>query len=167
MGIKLVELFVNRVDERRNMINDYLRGSWFQGECCFWAFVLRLSFSCFSWAFLSSSLSFCLALPLFVPFVGFCCFPSPRWPFWAFLGFSCFMRSWIQTSNFVFLLSMDSSREDWETKWSVSWFDCDESLTWRGLNSNSGQFHFVFLLSLFHLENRVCLSHGVQVAGAA
>jgi hypothetical protein len=26
---------------------------------------------------------------------------------------------------------------------------------------------FVFLLSLFHLENRVCLSCGVQVAGAA
>jgi hypothetical protein len=26
MGIKLVELFANRVDERRNMINDYLRG---------------------------------------------------------------------------------------------------------------------------------------------
>jgi hypothetical protein len=35
------------------------------------------------------------------------------------------------------------------------------------LNSNSGQFHFVFLLSLFHLENRVYLSRGVQVAGAA
>jgi uncharacterized membrane protein (GlpM family) len=32
---------------------------------------------------------------------------------------------------------------------------------------NSGRFHFVFLLSLFYLENRVCLSHGVQVAGAA
>jgi hypothetical protein len=56
---------------------------------------------------------------------------------------------------------------DWETKWSVPWFDCDESLTWRGLNLNSGQFHFVFLLSLFCLENRVCLSRGVQVAGAA
>jgi hypothetical protein len=28
-------------------------------------------------------------------------------------------------------------------------------------------FCFVFLLSLFHLENRICLSHGVQVAGAA
>jgi hypothetical protein len=28
-------------------------------------------------------------------------------------------------------------------------------------------FYFVFLLSLFHLENRVCLSRGVQVAGAA
>jgi hypothetical protein len=26
MGTKLVELFANRVDKRRNMINDYLRG---------------------------------------------------------------------------------------------------------------------------------------------
>jgi hypothetical protein len=26
MGTKLVELFANRVDERRKMINDYLRG---------------------------------------------------------------------------------------------------------------------------------------------
>jgi hypothetical protein len=26
MGTKLVELFANMVDERRNMINDYLRG---------------------------------------------------------------------------------------------------------------------------------------------
>jgi hypothetical protein len=40
-------------------------------------------------------------------------------------------------------------------------------LTWRGLNSNPGQFCFVFLLSLFRSENRVCLSRGVQVAGAA
>jgi hypothetical protein len=32
---------------------------------------------------------------------------------------------------------------------------------------NSGQFRFVFLLSLFRSENRVCLSCGVQVAGAA
>jgi hypothetical protein len=30
-----------------------------------------------------------------------------------------------------------------------------------------GRFYFVFLLSLFHLENHVCLSRGVQVAGAA
>jgi hypothetical protein len=35
------------------------------------------------------------------------------------------------------------------------------------LNSNLGYFHFVFLLSLFRLENHVCLSRGVQVAGAA
>jgi hypothetical protein len=33
------------------------------------------------------------------------------------------------------------------------------------LNSNPGQFYFIFLLSLFRLENRVCLSRGVQVAG--
>jgi hypothetical protein len=31
----------------------------------------------------------------------------------------------------------------------------------------SGTFCFVFLLPLFHLENRICLSHGVQVTGAA
>jgi hypothetical protein len=35
------------------------------------------------------------------------------------------------------------------------------------LNSNPGQFYFVFLLSLFRSENRVCLSRGVQVVGAA
>jgi hypothetical protein len=39
-------------------------------------------------------------------------------------------------------------------------------LTWRGLNSNPGLFCFVFLLHLFCLKNRVCLSRGVQVAGA-
>jgi hypothetical protein len=42
MSTKLVELFTNRVVERRNMINDYLRGSTciesvrgscFQGGC--------------------------------------------------------------------------------------------------------------------------------------
>jgi hypothetical protein len=48
----------------------------------------------------------------------------------------------------------------------VTWFDCDESLTWRCLNLNSGWFCFVFLLSLVHLEKRVCLSRGVQVVGA-
>jgi hypothetical protein len=31
----------------------------------------------------------------------------------------------------------------------------------------SGIFFFVFLLPLFRSENRVCLSRGVQVAGAA
>jgi hypothetical protein len=34
------------------------------------------------------------------------------------------------------------------------------------LNSNPEYFCFIFLLSLFRLENRVCLSRGVQVAGA-
>jgi hypothetical protein len=50
---------------------------------------------------------------------------------------------------------------------SVPWFDCDESLTWRGLNSNPGQFCFVCLLPLFRLEKHVCLSRGVQVVGTA
>jgi hypothetical protein len=40
-------------------------------------------------------------------------------------------------------------------------------LTWRGLNSNPGWFCFIFLLSLFHLENHVYLSRGVHVASAA
>jgi hypothetical protein len=31
----------------------------------------------------------------------------------------------------------------------------------------SGIISFFFLLSLFCLENHICLSHGVQVAGAA
>jgi hypothetical protein len=44
MSTKLVDLFANWVVERRNMINDYLRGraciesvrgSWIQGECSF------------------------------------------------------------------------------------------------------------------------------------
>jgi hypothetical protein len=68
------------------------------------------------------------------------------------------------------------SQSVWETKWSVPWFDCDESLTLLGLNLNPGQFCFVFLLPLFcfvfllHLfrfEKHVCLSCGMQVAGAA
>jgi hypothetical protein len=29
----------------------------------------------------------------------------------------------------------------------------------------SGIVHFIFLLSVFHLENHVCLSRGVQVTG--
>ena len=32
---------------------------------------------------------------------------------------------------------------------------------------NPGQFCFVFLLSLFHLENHICLSRGVQLTGVA
>jgi hypothetical protein len=38
-------------------------------------------------------------------------------------------------------------------------------LTWRCLNSNTGQFHFIFLLSLSHLENHIYLSCNVQMAG--
>jgi hypothetical protein len=73
MCTKLVELFANWVVERRNMINDYLRGRGciesVRGEYRFGAFALVR-------AFLSSSLPFCLALLLFMSFAGFCGFPS-------------------------------------------------------------------------------------------
>jgi hypothetical protein len=81
MGTKLVELFANRVVERRNMINDYLRGRAciesvrgsvdFKLLLCFKLFLLFL-------AFLSSSLPFYLDLPLFMAVVSFCGFPSSR-----------------------------------------------------------------------------------------
>jgi hypothetical protein len=34
----------------------------------------------------------------------------------------------------VFCCQWTHQGGDWETKWSVSWFECDESLTWRSLN---------------------------------
>jgi hypothetical protein len=38
-------------------------------------------------------------------------------------------------------------KSNWETKWSVPWFDCDESLTCQGLNLNPGHFGcFTFIL---------------------
>jgi hypothetical protein len=86
---------------------------------------------------------------------------------WLFGSSSC--ASWglgFELQTFFFCCQWTHQGGDRETKWSVPWFDCDGSLTWRGLNSNPRQFRFVFLLSLFHLENCVCLSRGVQVAGA-
>jgi hypothetical protein len=63
MCTKLVELFANRVVERRNMINDYLRGraciERVRGSVDFEPFlllsasVLILSFSCYSELFLA------------------------------------------------------------------------------------------------------------------
>jgi hypothetical protein len=49
---------------------------------------------------------------------------------------------------------------------SVSWFDCDESLTWRGLNSNLRYFgSFTFIL--VSCGESCCFSRGMHVAGAA
>jgi hypothetical protein len=67
-GHKVGRTLANRMVERRNMINDYLRGraciesvrgSWFRGSidfvllCSFWAFALSLRFSCSSELFLT------------------------------------------------------------------------------------------------------------------
>jgi hypothetical protein len=55
-------------------------------------------------------------------------------------------------------------------KWTVTWFDCDESLTWRDLNLNPGSF-VLFFFSLCFVPRIafaclvVCrwqLRHGVQ-----
>jgi hypothetical protein len=76
----------NRVVERKNMINDYLRGRAYIE--CYGEFdsggVLSFVSFLWSWAFLSSSLPFCLALPLFLLFAGFCGFPSSIWHSWVF-----------------------------------------------------------------------------------
>jgi hypothetical protein len=87
---------------------------------------------------------------------------------WLFGSSSC--ASWgfgFELQTLCFCCQWIHQGANCETKLSVSWFDCDESLTWRGLNLNPGQFCLFFLLSLFHLKNRICLSRGVQVASAA
>jgi hypothetical protein len=56
MGTKLVELFANRVVERRNMINDYLRGRAYiesVGGVLILSFCPVLSCSCSSKLFLA------------------------------------------------------------------------------------------------------------------
>jgi DNA-binding transcriptional regulator of glucitol operon len=62
---------------------------------------------------------------------------------------------------------------DWETKWSVFWFDCDESLTCRGLNSHSRHFGSFFYLYFIWRIVFACLvlcrwqvRHGVQRQGS-
>jgi hypothetical protein len=88
MDTKLVELFANRVVERRNMINDYLRGELalrvlggvdFRGSVDFE--LLCILSVCFDFeplllflAFSISSSSFFLDLRLFVSFAAFCGF---------------------------------------------------------------------------------------------
>jgi hypothetical protein len=43
---------------------------------------------------------------------------------------------------------------------------CNESFTYRGLNSNLGHFDGSTSISLFRVENCICLSRGVQMTGA-
>jgi hypothetical protein len=46
----------------------------------------------------------------------------------------------------------------WETKWSVPWFDGDESLTWRGLNLNLRRFGCFTFMLCFIGESRLLVS---------
>jgi hypothetical protein len=186
MGTKLAELFANRVVERRNMINDYLRGracikrargSWFQGECWFWAFLALLSFCVdfefflLIWALSSSSLPFCLTLPLFLLFVGFCGFPSSRWPSWALLGFLGLLAvlHGILDSNFKLCTFVVSGLIKGEIeKPSGPLLGLIVMSHWLGeiWIRIRDSFVLFFFLSLFRSENRVCLSRGVQEVGA-
>jgi hypothetical protein len=76
------------------------------------------------------------------------------------------MGFWIRTLNFVvFCCQWTQQGGDSETMWLVPLFYCDESLIWRGLNFNLGHFH-CFTFIFVRVENRVCLSHGVQMTGA-
>jgi hypothetical protein len=81
MNIKLVELFANRVDERRNMINDYLRERAcienVRGSVGF-CFCCVLSFSCSSKLLLALSCHFAWICRFSCPFAVFCGFPSSR-----------------------------------------------------------------------------------------
>jgi hypothetical protein len=45
-----------------------------------------------------------------------------------------------------------------ETKWSVPWFECDESLTWQGLNSNSGHFASFTFIFVSCVKSRLLVS---------
>jgi hypothetical protein len=84
MSIKLLELVANRVVERRNMINDYLkgraciervRGSWYQGGVLILSFCVDFELFLLIWALSSSSLPFCLALPFSCSLLAFVVFP--------------------------------------------------------------------------------------------
>jgi hypothetical protein len=62
---------------------------------------------------------------------------------------------WVLDSKFklcVFCCQWTHQGGDCETKWSVPWFDCDESLTCRCLNSNPGYFgSFTFILFVWRI----------------
>jgi hypothetical protein len=47
------------------------------------------------------------------------------------------------------ILCQMCAKSEWETKWSVPWFDCDESFTWRCLNLNLRRFVVLTLACSF------------------
>jgi hypothetical protein len=77
------------------------------------------------------------------------------------------MRFWIRYSNFMlFIVNGLIKREIEKLSDQYLGLICDESLICRDLNSNLGYFDGSTVLSLFHVENHVCLSRGVQVTSA-
>jgi hypothetical protein len=86
------------------------------------------------------------------------------------LMYPCFIKnpltwSWWQThlyqmgvSHQGHMLLGDTVLCLWEIKWSVPWFDCDESLTCRGLNSNSRHFNGFTFIFVSCGESRLLIS---------
>jgi hypothetical protein len=169
------------------MISDYLRGRAFiesvrgsvdfEHLCWFWVFLTLLSFYIdfefflLFWAFLSSSLPFCLVSPRFLSFVGFCGFPPARWSSWAFLSFFYLLAVLheILDSNFKLCAFVVIGLMKGEIEKPIGQFlGLIVRSHWLArFEFESEIVLFYFYLLLFCSKNRVCLSHGVQVAGAA
>jgi hypothetical protein len=153
--------FANRVVEKRNMINDYLRGrvciEFIRGDLIQGSFWI-LSFSCsFPWfaAFRTSCWSCGFSL-FYMTFLSF------FWLFW-----SCSCASWgfeFKLQTLCFLLSTDSSRGRLINQMVNSlvwlWWVIDLAM----FEFESGTFRWFYYLYLVR-ENDVCLSRGVHVAG--
>jgi hypothetical protein len=123
---------------------------------------------CF-WAFLSSSLPFYLVCRFTHHFLALRFFLllddllSFTLAFDLLAMFHCVIDS--KCKHCAFCYQWTHQGEDWETKWSVPWFDCDEPMTCCGLISNLGYFRGSILLHIVRVENHVWLSRGVHVTG--
>jgi hypothetical protein len=122
------------------------------------------------WFFFSSSLSFWLGLLLFVSLLVLRLFLLLDDLLEIFLGFwSSSCASWglrFELQTLCFLLSMDSSRGEWEIKWSVPYFYMWWVIDTPRFEFESRTFPWFCYITFVCMENHVCLSRGVQVTGA-
>jgi hypothetical protein len=110
-----------------------------------------------------------LALPLFVPFVSFYGFSSSTWPSWAFisfLGLLDVLHGVLDSSFKLYVFFVNKLIKGEIEKISGQLLGLIVMSHWLSEVWIRIRDCFVFLLPLFHLENRVCFSHGVQVVGA-
>jgi ABC-type multidrug transport system permease subunit len=125
-----------------------------QGEHRFWAF-----------------LALFVVLLIFLPSVGFCGFPSSRWPSWVFLGFLGLLVVLHGVLDLRFKLCIfvvNGLIKGEIEKSSGQFLGLIVMSHWLGEVWIRIQNIFVILpLFLYRVENRICLSRGVQVAGAA
>jgi hypothetical protein len=134
---KVGRTLANRVIERRNMINAYLRGrtyiesvrrSLIQVE------FLSLSFSLLSLQFAAFHASCWLCI--------FSLLLDDILEFFLSFGLLAVLHGVLDSKFklYTFCCQYTHQGGDSETKWSKHWFDCDESLTCHDLNSNPRHF---------------------------